>query len=141
MSKITYYLLPSSSKLNEVDYQLGNLIFCEDIKRIYLDGVYGRVSYDSIVVFETDAERILYEHPFEGFYFVEETKTLWRYYEEEWTNITEPPESNVVFIPKSELPPEGEFAVLYVCDTEQYVWNPTTHAYDQINAEAVWHEV
>jgi hypothetical protein len=106
-----------------------------------MDGMYGRVCYDSIVIFDTELELYEYEHPFEGFYFVEETKTLWRYYEEEWTSLTEPPTSNVVFVPKSELPDEGEFAVLYVCDTEMYVWDIDKHDYVGINTESIWHEV
>lgn len=140
MATFTYYLTPSE-KFNQIDYQLGNIIFVEDLHRLYFDGMNGRVCYDSIVIFDTEAQRHEYEHPFEGFYFVEETKTLWRYYEDEWTNITEPPSSNVVFIPESELPDEGEFAVLYVCDTKMFIWDVNTHRYVGMNTESIWHEV
>lgn len=140
MANYTFYLTPSE-KFNQIDYQLGNIIFVEDLHRLYLDGVYGRVCYDSIVIFSTDLERYEYEHPFEGFYFVEETKTLWRYYEDEWTSLTEPPTNNVVFVPKSELPQEGQFAVLYICDREMYVWDTNQHRYVGITAESIWHEV
>ena len=142
MANMKYYAIPSS-KLNEVDYEFGNLIFCEDLHRIYLDGVYGRVCYDSIYVFSTELERYEFEHPFEGFYFVEETKTLWRYYEEEWTAITEPSIENVKFIPFSELPIEGEYAVLYICEDteEQYIWKDNEYVKLNSSAETIWHEV
>lgn len=137
---ITYYLLPSSSKINEIEFAVGNLIFCEDMHRIYLDGLYKRVCYDCIVVFDTEAERIEYASPSEGFYFVEESKTLWRY-KSGWTSIAAPEDSNLVFIPKSELPVEGKVNVLYVCGTEQYIWSPTENKYLACNSEAIWNDV
>lgn len=140
MARITYYLT-DSSHLSEIEVTAGNLLFCEDVKRIYLDGNNGRVCYDSIMIFETDADRISYTSPIEGFYFVEETKIMWRYSNEEWIAITEPPTNNVIFIPYSELPEEGQYAVLYVCDKEFYIWNPTEMKYEKMNSDSVWHEV
>lgn len=137
---ITYYLT-NSEHIDEINVNLGNLLFCEDTKRIYLDGEAGRICYDSIMVFETDADRSNFLYPSDGFYFVSETKVLWRYEDNEWTSITEPPTNNVVFIPKEELPTEGEFAVLYVCGTEMFVWSPTENRYISMNADSYWHEV
>lgn len=137
---ITYFLT-NSSHINDIEVKLGNLIFSEDEKRIYLDGSSGRVCYDSIMVFETDSDRINYASPSDGFYFVSETKILWRYEDNTWTSITEPPTNNVVFIPKSELPPEGQVAVLYVCDTEMYTWSPIENQYVAMTADSVWREV
>lgn len=140
MAKFTYYIMPSE-KLGQVDYEFGNIIYCEDLHRIYLDGIYGRVCYDSLMTFDTEYDRMTHENTFEGFYFVEETKTLWRYYDEEWTAITAPPSNNVIFIPKSELPEEGEYAVLYVCGDEMLTWDPVEGKYNSMTAESVWHEV
>ncbi len=140
VTKITYYLT-TSEYINTIDVALGNLIFCEDTKRVYFDGDNGRVSYDSLLVFETDADRHAYAHPMDGFYFVEETKIMWRYSNGEWTAITEPPTNNVIFIPKSELPTKGEFATLYICDTEMFIWSPTENKYIPMNADSIWHEV
>lgn len=137
---ITFYLT-NSEQINSIDVSLGNLLFCEDTKRIYLDGTENRVCYDSIMIFETDLDRFNFPNPPNGFYFVSETKVLWRYEDDEWTSITEPPTNNVVFIPKSELPPEGEYAVLYVCGTEMFIWSPTENQYIPMNADSYWHEV
>lgn len=135
---VTYYLT-NSEHINDIDVTLGNLIFSEDNNRIYFDGNMGRVCYDSIMVFATEAERYNYPVPLEGFYFVSETKILWRYEDNAWTAITEPPTNNVVFIPKSELPTEGAFATLYVCGTEMYVW--VDNQYVPMNADSIWREV
>lgn len=140
MAKFTYYLAPSD-KLDLIEYKVGNLIFVDDLHRIYLDGISGRVSYDAIKVFATDAERIAYENPLEGFYFVEDTKCLWRYYESTWSAITAPPSGSVIFIPKSDLPPEGQTDVLYVCDTEMFVWDENQHLYASVGGDVVWQEV
>ena len=140
MAKITYYLT-NSEHISEIDVSVGNLLYCEDTKRIYLDGQNGRVCYDSIMVFELDSERELYQNPTEGFYFVEETHILWRYANDEWVEVTAPPSSNVVFIPKSELPAEGESEVLYVCDQEMFTWDADGNEYLSMNADSVWHEV
>jgi hypothetical protein len=138
MAKITYYLT-DTSHLDSIEVNAGNLLFCEDTRVIYLDGENGRVAYDSIMVFETDEDRFIYPNPQVGFYYVEETKVLWRYDGAEWKSITEPPTHNVVFIPKSELPAQGEFAVLYICDNEMFVW--LDDQYVSLNSESVWHEV
>lgn len=140
MAEIRFFLT-NSEHIGEIEVAIGNLIFSEDDKKIYLDGGSGRICYDSIIVFALDSDRYYYQNPIDGFYFVEETKVLWRYSNGEWTAITDPPVNNVVFIPYSELPPEGDFAVLYICDKEFYIWNPTTQQYEEMNAESIWHEV
>lgn len=140
MASITYYLT-DAEHMGSISVSPGNLIFCEDTKRIYLDGKSGRVSYDSLIVFDTEADRLAYANPIEGFYFVEETKVMWRYSGETWTSITESPTNNVVFIPKSELPIPGKVDTLYICDTEMFIWSPTENKYHSMNNDSVWHEV
>ncbi len=136
----TKYIVAPSSKLNQIDYDFGNLIFIEDLHRIYYDGVYGRVCYDSLVQLDTEEDREQFEHPFEGFYFVEQTKTLWRYYDEEWTAIAKPNDS-VRFVDKQDLPVEGESNVLYICGTEMFTWDSVSSEYVSMTSETVWHEV
>lgn len=137
---ITYFLT-DSSHIAEIEVKLGNLIFSEDDKKIFLDGNNGRVCYDSIMVFDTDAERLSYANPLDGFYFVSETKILWRYDDNTWTSITEPPKNNVVFIPKSELPIQGESSILYVCGTEMFTWSQEDNEYLPMEADVYWKEV
>lgn len=141
MAKVTYYLT-NSYNLNNIEVKPGNLIFCENTKTIYLDSASGRIAYDSITVFETDADRYNLVAPERGFYYVEETKVLWRYDEYNWSPLTEPPTNNVVFIPKNELPQEGEPAVLYICGKDFYIWNIEEHQYEKMNAsEIIWNEI
>lgn len=140
MANVTYYLT-DAAHLDSIDIAQGNLLFCEDTKRIYFDNEDRRVCYDSIMVFATDADRMLFANPMDGFYFVSETKILWRYENNTWTALTTPPTNNVIFIPKSELPTPGAFATLYICDTEMFIWSPTENKYIPMNADSIWHEV
>ena len=140
MAKTKYHITPSS-KLNEIDYELGNLIFVEDLHRIYYDGFLGRVCYDSLVQLDYENEREEIEHPFEGFYFVEETKTLWRYYDEEWTIIAKP-SGTIRFIDKADLPAEGEAETLYVCGTEMFIWDAVNNKYATTSSSDIaWEDI
>ena len=65
MARVTYYLTDSYN-LDSIEVKQGNLIFCENTKTIYLDGPNGRVAYDSIMVFETDADRYSMVSPERG---------------------------------------------------------------------------
>lgn len=138
MASTTYYLTDSANIAN-IEVSVGNLLFCEDTKRIYFDGTNGRICYDSIMVFQTIEEMLAYDNPYIGFYFVESEKTLWRYDGDGWIAITEPPKNVIMFIPESDLPEEGESEVLYVCGTKLFIWED--EQYKQINADSVWQEV
>lgn len=138
MARTTYYLTDSAN-IDGIEVSIGNLLLCEDTKRIYFDGENGRVCYDSIMVFPTTETMIAYENPVEGFYFVEESKTLWRYDEDGWVALTEPPMNVIRFIPESDLPEEGEIEILYVCGTKLFIWEDGQ--YKQINADSIWQEV
>ena len=140
MAKTKYHITPSS-KLAEIEYEFGNLIFVEDLQRIYYDGVLGRVCYDSLVRFDYEWERQEAEHLFEGFYFVEETKTLWRYYEEEWTVIAKP-NGTIRFIDRADLPVEGESETLYVCGTDIFIWDAENNRYNATNnPDITWEDI
>lgn len=74
--KIVY---TTSNKLDELTVVDGQIIFVVDTRTIYFDMKSKRTGYSTIFVFDTDAERLAMENPAKGFYFVEETNTVWRY--------------------------------------------------------------
>lgn len=137
MANFKYFIVASADKVPDIDVNFGNLIYCEELRKIYLDGINGRQCYDGVSILLTDAEReTIFEPPEGGFYFVEETKTLWRLYDGEWTSINSS-SGGVIFV--SELPPVGEPERLYVKETEAYVW--LNNEYEPITSENVWREV
>lgn len=138
MADIIHYLT-NSANLDSIPVATGNLIFCEDSKKVYFDGASGRVCYDSIIIFETEEQRLDCLTPFESFYYVQDSNMLWRYDEYGWHCLTESFSQNVEFIDKEYLPEEGEYEILYVCGDEEYVWQDGH--YVQMTADSKWREV
>lgn len=139
MADVIHYLT-NSQNIDSIPIKTGNLIFCEDSKKIYFDGTSGRVCYDSIVILETEDSRLEIEDPFISFYYVQDSNKLWRYDEYGWHCLNEDSlTQNVEFIEKEYLPEEGEYEILYVCGDEQYIWKDGQ--YIQITAESKWHDV
>ena len=112
-----------ASKLDNLEIIDGQLIFVSDIKKIYLDLNNKRVEYSQIILLVSEEQRKGILAPIEGFYFVEETKILWRY-KNDWSQITYPPKEQVKIIEKGEgLPLNGEKNVIYILGTKIYKWN------------------
>ena len=118
-AQIKYFLTPSD-KLSEIVEEKGNLIFCKDIRTIYLDDDSGRIAYRQIITLPTEASRVALPNPIETFYFVEETCVLWKYFSGEWHQITSTPTEQIVFAAYSEFPPVGSATRLYVDGLDIY---------------------
>lgn len=134
------YIVTTSAKLNEVPEEVGNLIFCEDTRRIALDGENGRVFYDQIMCLANDSMRTsMIRNLVDGFYFVMETNILWRLDNLNWIQITEKPESLVVYGTLSSFPRPGRQGVIYVTDSHLYHWDVDSETYvDYCNAAIRW---
>lgn len=111
----------TSAKVSSIDIQAGQLICSRDDRTIYVDSSTGRTVYKSIIELETDAQRTALTYPLNAFYFVEETKVLWRY-DDGWTALTTSPKQQILFASKSEFPEEGDSDVLYVDGIKMYRW-------------------
>ncbi len=111
------FISTTSERINSIPVAEGNLLFSRDDRVIYLDSSAGRTSYQQIIQLSTEEQRKNLSTPINGaFYFVLQTKVLWHYSSEDgWTNITTPPESQIVFAKKVDFPDVGEEDVIY-CD-------------------------
>ena len=105
----------SSPKVRDLVIKNGQLIFLQDVGRIAFDFNNKRVFYNQIVEIDTEAERQDLESPLNGYYFVVDTATLWRY-RNEWIQITGEPQE-IVFI-GVELPNLGQRNKLYANTTD-----------------------
>lgn len=118
MASVKYYVT-TSDKLNSINVEAGNLIFVEDERAIYLDGIDGRVSYQQIITLQTEAQREALPHPLKGFYFIFEDCILWNY-NGEWHQMTAEPEKQIVFADYADFPPVGNPNVIYIDGTNMY---------------------
>lgn len=120
---IVKFVSTVDSKLSQLTIENGQLIFASDTRRIYLDFNNIRTEYSQIILLAKESDRTNYLSPITAFYFVKETKVFWRYENGEWIQLTSPPKETVVFINYSDLPETGEEKVLYITETQSYIWN------------------
>lgn len=120
------YIVTTSGKVNEIQEEVGNLIFCEDTRQIALDGANGRVFYDQIMCLATDDMRgTMLPNLVPGFYFIFETNILWRLNSSyEWIQITSNPDAQIVYGTLATFKRPGKVGVIYETDTKLYHWDP-----------------
>lgn len=118
-----------ATKLNDIPIISGQIIFCSDTRVIYLD-TDTRTTYQAIINVVDEETRQAIEAPLEGYYYVKLENTLWSYFDNQWTNITEASRS-VDFIDE-EFPEEGQEKIIYVKNRELFQWNETNQDYEII---------
>lgn len=100
----------SSDKINEIAIKKGNLLYDTEERAIYLDvSNEKRLSFQNIIVLETEQDRLDLEHPEIGFYYEKGNMALWRYDADGWFQInkTTTYTERIIFRPISSLPQDG----------------------------------
>lgn len=113
------FFATTSTKVDSIPFATNQIIFSTDDRVIYLDGR-ERVKFDTIItlVYENQRETAFLN----GYYFVEETSVFWRLHDSEWTQITNPPDENIIFTDEDALPTVGKEKTLYVTEQDIYQW-------------------
>ena len=131
------FIATTSDKMQDIGVTSGQLIFSRDDRIIYLDAGTERTSFQQIISVVDEETRQNLISPVRGFYFVEEEKTLWKYDKNSiWTQITEPPKENLVFLSRENFPETGVENVLYVDKKTIYQWDNSTQDYIAMGASA-----
>ena len=112
------FISTTSDKLNSIEIVAGQLIFCSDTRVIYLD-TDKRTTYQAIINVVDEETRQAIETPVQGFYYVQDDNSLWRYFGA-WIQMTGQ-SSSLVFI--TELPEQGKNNIIYVLDDKMYRWD------------------
>ena len=139
MANIKYYCT-TLAKIDEIPVEVGNLIFCEDARKIYLDTENGRTNYDQIMCIPFESQRIpMTRNLVSGFYFILDTNILWRLDDVTWIPITEKPTEMVVYGTLATFPRPGRLGVIYETDNHLYHWVPDSESYvDFCNSSIQW---
>ena len=119
----TKFITTTEDRLNLLPISNGQLIFVRDSRKICLDYQDARVEYGQIIVLTDENHRLSIAQPFNTFYFVLDTRVLWRCEEGEWIPLTTSAKESVVFVGNGELPEKGTAGVLYATSTDLYTWN------------------
>lgn len=133
------FIATTSDKMNDIDIVSGQLIFSRDDRVIYLDTDV-RTSFQQIITVVNEQTRQELVSPVNGFYFIEDTKTLWRYNNSQWQQVTEPPKENLVFAEKNNFPIKGQENVLYVDKNTIYTWDSENNVYIEVGA-LIWESI
>ncbi len=130
------FIATTSDKLESLEIKSGQIIFSMDERAIYLDTDV-RTSFKQIITLVTEEMRLGLTSPVVGFYFVKETKILWNYDNEVWTQISGGvPKEQLYFLNKENFPEQGEEEVLYVDKAAIYQWDSETSTYNQMGGTA-----
>ena len=119
----TKFITTTEDRLNLLPISNGQLIFVRDSRKICLDYQDARVEYGQIIVLTDENHRLSIAQPFNTFYFVLDTRVLWRCEEGEWIPLTTSAKESVIFVGNGELPEKGTAGVLYTTSTDLYTWN------------------
>lgn len=119
----TKFITTTEDRLNLLPISNGQLIFVRDSRKICLDYQDARVEYGQIIVLTDENHRLSIAQPFNTFYFVLDTRVLWRCEEGEWIPLTTSAKESVIFVGNGELPEKGVAGVLYATSTDLYTWN------------------
>lgn len=123
MTATVKFLSTVNSKLSQLDIENGQLIFVSDTRNIYLDFNGVRTEYSQVIILAKESDRVNYLSPITAFYFVKETKIFWRFEGGEWIQLTTPPKETIIFLNYSDLPNVGTKGVLYVTESQTYIWD------------------
>ena len=124
------FYLTSSDKIDRIEIKKGNLIFAQDVRKIFLDNDEERVAYDQIMCLATDDMRTtMLGNLVSGFYFILETNILWRLDGQTWIQITEKPSQQLVYGTLATFPRPGLVGTIYYTDTNMYHWDEDKQAY------------
>lgn len=133
------FIATTSDKMDDINIVSGQLIFSRDDRVIYLDTDV-RTSFQQIITVVNEQTRQELVSPVNGFYFIEDTKTLWRYNNSQWQQVTEPPKENLVFAEKNNFPIKGQENVLYVDKNTIYTWDSENNVYIEVGT-LIWESI
>ena len=123
----TKFITTTQDRLELLPISDGQLIFVRDSRKICHDYNGERIEYGQIIVLTDENHRLSIAKPFNTFYFVLDTRVLWRYQDSAWLPLTTSAKESMVFIGDGELPEQGEKNVLYATGDNLYTWNGTDY--------------
>lgn len=125
----------TSDKLGSIPIDPGRITFVQDTRTLYLDTSGVRTPYTSIFTLSTEAQRRGLSNPFDGFYYVLESHTLYHFDNTDgWVQLTSDYEEQIEF---DHLPGQGEVNKLYVDGITPYRWSDED-GYSPLVGRPVW---
>lgn len=140
-SAIVTFYQTVDNRLSDIEVKDGQIIFVSDTKKIYLDLHGIRLSYSILDTLEKDEDRFGISNTSEGFYYIEETNTIWKYKSDNWIQITPNELEPLFFGEQNDFPIKGKPGVLYISTNAIYQWNTSLNIYVLIANKTEWMEM
>ena len=111
------FIATNHDKLSSIDIKDGQVIFARDEQVIYLDSESKRVAFKNILTIDTEANRET-AVAIEGcFYYVEDSKLIYRYKDAQWNCLNS---SEIIFNDRESFPEQGDATKLYISENAIY---------------------
>ncbi len=137
--KVSYYF-STTTAMQKIPVETGNVIFSSNDKNVYIDGPAGRVCFNGITKITTEAKRASLTNTYSGFYYVGDTKKFWIYFDNEWICLGgvggDDVEKQIEFMTYDDFPAMGQSNKLYVDGASMYVWSDEDEDYVLISGSS-----
>ena len=132
------FIATNHDKLAEIPTKDGQVIFSRDEQVIYLDSESNRVAFKNILIIDTEANRAQ-TVAIEGcFYYVEDSKLIYRYKDSQWNCLNS---TEIIFNDRNAFPQIGDAAKIYVTKNSIYKWDAETEDYVKIGSGNIMEEL
>ena len=131
----------TSDRIPDLPVKNGQMIFVRDVRKICMDLNDIRVTYEDIVVYQTDGDRVADSNAATGFYYVEQTHVMWRRNSLGWTQITPDNLNPIVIASFDKFPKVGDPSSLYVDDDVLYKWDMVSESYLPVANLTKWDNI
>lgn len=132
------FIATNQNKLVEIPVKDGQVIFARDEQIIYLDSNSKRYSFKNILTIDTEANRET-TIALEGcFYYVEDSKLIYRYKDAQWNCLNS---SEIIFNDRESFPEQGDATKLYVSENAIYKWDSVSNDYIKVGSGNIMEEL
>ena len=123
------FIATTKEKLDSIEKVDGQVIFVRDEQVIYLDSENKRDAFKNILIIDTEANRAETTGIEGSFYYVEDSKLLYRYKDSQWNCLNS---SEIIFSDRQSFPELGDASKIYIADNIIYKWDTNEADYIKI---------
>lgn len=127
--------------IDNIPVDSGQYLFTIDTKQLYVDFGGQRIPCNLNKIFNNNEERINYLIPTEGFYYVDDDTSAWRYTGMDWIQLTDAVSNPLYFGPYRTFPKIGKPDELYIDDNIAFRWDEEFKDYLSLSSDQAWIEM
>lgn len=132
----------TSEKLSSLPVTNGQIIFCPDLKTLFVDLNGVRVSYSGIIQLNKDSDRNnISADMVNQLYYIQETDIIWKRKSDGWKQVTPANSQPILIGTYNSFPAIGDSTTLYVSDGAVYRWDKANNIYTLVSNITQWSNI